>query len=154
MADEIKCRTVRVDSLENVKILARISRKPYASFVTLLIVAGYLFIVSESKIFPITLAFGCLFMIFVVKDKILLDATDRYLVIYDIKNKDLCTVIYLSEIENWEYIYKTSTEEVVFYLDDGSQVSCPLVMTRRLMRYLRDKMEHKEIKKIKKGKYF
>ena len=154
MSDELKCRTVRVDSLEPFKILARISRKPYASFITLLIISGYLFVVSESKVFPIALAFGCLFMIFVVKDRIILDAADRFLIIYDIKNKDLCTIIYLSEIENWEYIFKSSTEEVIFYLDDGTQIRCPLVMTRRLMRYLRDKMEHKEIKREKENKKF
>lgn len=150
MADDIKCRTVRVDSLDEFKILARISRKPYASFVSLLVIAGYLMFVSEYKIFPITLGLGCLFMIFCVKDKIILDAADRFLVLYDLKNKDLCTVVYLSEIESWEYIYKANTEEIIFYLVDGTQYSCPLIMTRRFMRYLRDKMEHKEIKKNKK----
>ena len=149
MADELKCRTVRVDSIETYKVLARISRKPYASFVSLLVISGYLFLVSESKVFPIALAFGCLFMLFVVKDRIILDAADRFLVIYDLKNKDLCTVVYLSEIANWEYIYKTNIEEIVFYLEDGVEVRCPLVMTRKFMRYLRDKMEHKEIKKVK-----
>ncbi|MBQ7891857.1 MAG: hypothetical protein IJO78_01680 [Erysipelotrichaceae bacterium] len=152
MADELKCRTVRVDSLEPYKVLARISRKPYASFVTLLMISGYLFIVSESKVFPIALAIGCLFMIFVVKDKILLDAADRFIVVYDTKNKDLGTIVYLSEIENWEYIFKSSTEEVIFYLDDGVEIHCPLVMTRKFMRYLKDKMEHKEIKREKKWK--
>ena len=152
MADELKCRTVRVDSLDEFKKLARISRKPYASFISLLVISGYLFVVSESKVFPLSLAFGCLFMIFVVKDKVILDAADRYIVIYDIKNKDLCTIVYLSEIENWEYVYKANTEEIIFYLDDGFEIRCPLVMTRRFMRYLRDKMEHKEIKRDKRFK--
>ena len=91
-------------------------------------------------------------MIFVVKDKILLDAADRFIVVYDTKNKDLGTIVYLSEIENWEYIFKSSTEEVIFYLDDGVEIHCPLVMTRKFMRYLKDKMEHKEIKREKKWK--
>ena len=150
MANEYKCRTVRVDSLETFKVLARISRKPYGSFISLLVIAGYLFIVSESKVFPIALAIGCLIMLFVVKDKIILDAADRYIVLYDLMNKDLCTVIYLSEIENWEYVYSRETEEVRFYLDDGAEIICPLIMTRRFMRYLRDKMEAREIKAEKK----
>ncbi|MDD6467535.1 MAG: hypothetical protein PUF50_05090 [Erysipelotrichaceae bacterium] len=141
-----KSRTVRVSSLEEHKVLAKITVKPYASLVTLLIVAIYLTIVSENKLFGIVIGLGCVCMILFVGDRTILEAADRYLIIFDPKNKEQCTVIYLSEIVSWEYVLNRKTEELNFVLDDGAYISCQLIMNRRLMRYLRDKMGAKEIK--------
>lgn len=144
-----KSRTVRVSNLEEHKVLAKITVKPYASLITLLIVAVYLTIVSENKLFGIVIGVGCLCMILFVGDRTILEAADRYLIIFDPKNKEQCTVIYLSEIVSWEYVFNRKTEELNFVLDDGAMISCQLIMNRRLMRYLRDKMGTKEIKNNK-----
>lgn len=143
---ERKSHVVRVDSLEDDKILVKITVKPYMSLLLLLAVSVYMMIRPDTRMVGIVITIGCLILILFVSDRTIMTAADRYLVIYDPKNKDICTRIYLSEIVTWEYIFNRKTEELVFTLDDGSTISVPLIMKKKLMRYLRDKMDAKEIK--------
>ncbi|MCF0111744.1 MAG: hypothetical protein HUJ58_07575 [Erysipelotrichaceae bacterium] len=147
--NEVKSRVVRLSNIEEHKILAKISVKPYMSLLTLLAVSGFLIFRVETRLYGIGIVIGCLILLFAVPDRTILEAADRYILIYDEKTKDSVTQIFLSEIVNWEYVFNRKTEEVIFTLNDTTVISVPLVMTRTFMRYLRDKMESREIKRKK-----
>ena len=142
----IKSRTVRISSLEEFKALVTITSKPYTTFVSILLVSLYLIMMEGSRMYGILFASSVILIMILVKDRVILKAADRFVLIYDPMNKDLATRIYLSEVEHWEYIANRETEELVFTLDDGEVIRCGIKMTGRLMRYLRDKIESKEIK--------
>jgi|GEM_PF-2443082 len=143
---EKKSRAVRISSLEEHKTLVKITTKPYATFVTLLIVTVYISVFDNMRIYGIVLTILTLLLLVSTPNKIILTAADRFIIIYDQKTKDQGTLIYLSEIVSWRYIITRKTEELLLILNDGEEIACPLIMTKKLMRYLRDKMEAKEIR--------
>ena len=145
--NEKKSRTVRINSLEDHKVLVKITTKPYATFVTLLFVTVYISFNETTRIYGIVLTALTLLLLVFTADKTILTAADRFLVIYDQKNKEQGTLIYLSEIVSWQYVITRKTEELILTLNDEVVIVCTLVMTKKLMRYLRDKMGAKEVKR-------
>ena len=147
--NEKKSRTVRINSLEEHKVLVKITTKPYATFITLLFVTIYISFSETTRIYGIVLTMLTLLLLVFTNDKTILTAADRFIVVYDQKNKEHGILIYLSEIVSWQYVITRKTEELILVLNDEEVIVCTLVMTKKMMRYLRDKMGTKEVKKEK-----
>ncbi len=148
---EHKSHTIKVSNLPKSKTLCTVANK---STVTLAVMWLSAFIVSffikeKIALLPITVY---LFIVTLSPYKLYLTGHNSFLAIYNRQNKELCDIIYLSEIKNWEYSTKYLTSKVRFFLNDGEEIVVDKVANSELYSYLHTVANKKEITKDKKGK--
>lgn len=64
-----------------------------------------------------------LFCLFVMPDRILVQFTPDYMIMYNRQDKNEATLIYYDEIVQWQYEYHRSSDTFVVTLKDGSSQS-------------------------------
>lgn len=74
---------------------------------------------------------------------------DKFLVIYNDKNNEYADLIYISEIEGWEYRITNTGEKVMLYLNNNERYRIDENVDRTMYSYLKDVMPEREIRKKK-----
>ncbi|MBP3868008.1 MAG: hypothetical protein IKF60_09405 [Solobacterium sp.] len=86
------------------------------------------------------------FSILVMPDRILIQFSPDYLVLYNHRDADTCTIIYWDEIVNWQYEYHPSMDRLTINLVNGSSESIELYSKRPIQYSMNQYAPGKEIK--------
>ena len=101
----MKSKVLKIRNLpEEMQVLNEVKVKPIGSLLVLMLVSG-VFIISGSTIaiMGVVLLAISSYALLVMPDRILMQFTDEYLVLYNRKNRDECMLIYWDEILLWQY---------------------------------------------------
>ena len=92
-------------------------------------------------IYALTYSFG--------QDRKSFDGFDNFFVIYNDKNNEYADLIYISEIEGWEYRITNSGDKVMLYLNNKDRYRIEENVDRTMYSYFRDIMPEREVRKKK-----
>ena len=124
--------------------------KPVA-FLTLVGLAGIALFVSGTVwvgvglILSITSVFALLMM----PDRILIQFTPDYMILYNHRERETCTVIYWEDLVNWQYEFHPNYDTLSCFLTDGSVQRIDLYAKRPAAKYLNQYAPGKEIKNVR-----
>ena len=82
-------------------------------------------------------------------DRILIQFTPDYLVLYNHRDAETCTIIYWDEIVNWQYEYHPSVDKLLINLVNGTSESIEMYSRRAVARYMNQYAPDKEIKSVR-----
>ena len=68
----------------------------------------------------------CLFAELMLPDRLLAEFTDDYLVLFNTRERDSCSLIYWDEIVNWQYEYHSYADTLVILLEEKR---CPVAQS-------------------------
>ena len=88
-----------------------------------------------------------LIAIFGMPDKVLVQFTSDYLVMYNRKSKDECTLIYWDEVVTWVYEYHNAVDVLKLELTDGSVESVEMYSKRPIRKMMNLYAKDKEKKR-------
>jgi len=86
------------------------------------------------------------FSILLMPDRVLIQFFPDYLVLYNHRDMDTCTMIYWDEIVNWQYEYHPSMDRLTIHLVNGSSESIELYGKRAIQRSMDQYAAGKEIR--------
>ena len=123
----MKSKILKVKNVPHDNILATLRTKPISLFVVMLII-GFVFLAINQ----ITQAIGallCLFALyglFMVNDRMIIEFTDEFMIVYDESNKEDCKLLYYDEILSWDYITRSRYDCLVVEMIDGTseKINC------------------------------
>ena len=124
--------------------------KPVA-FLTLVGLAGIALFVSGTVwvgvglILSITSVFALLMM----PDRILIQFTPDYMILYNHRERETCTVIYWEDLVNWQYEFHRNYDTLSCFLTDGSVQRIDLYAKHPAANYLNQYAPGKEIKSVR-----
>lgn len=124
--------------------------KPVA-FLTLVGLAGIALFVSGTAWVGIglILSITSVFALLMMPDRILIQFTPEYMVLYNHRDKETCTVIYWEDLVNWQYEFHPSYDTLTCFLVDGSVQHIDLYAKRPAAKYLNQYAPGKEIKNVR-----
>lgn len=91
----------------------------------------------------------CLFAELMLPDRLLAEFTDDYLVLFNTRERDSCSLIYWDEIVNWQYEYRSYADTLVILLVDGSEQTADMYSKKSAARWLNQYIPGKETKNIR-----
>lgn len=144
---EHKSHKVRIENIPEGKIICHVSNRSFDVKVFLLVIELML-LVSGSRIIAAILGFYSLVYLF-SEEKKYYDGYDRYLVRYNNPNDEYCDLIYLSEIEGWEYRITNSGDKIILYLRENERYRLEENVSRKLYNYFTTMIPEREIRKKK-----
>ncbi len=97
----------------------------------------------------LVLCVTAMFGITMLPDKKLVEFTPDFLIMYNLRDNDSCTIIYWDEIVQWEYDSHQAYDEMVVYLTDGSTQSQDLFGKYTIIRQMNQYAAGKEIKGVR-----
>lgn len=118
--------------------------KPWWFLIIVLVADVFIMILKPYMIsLFIPLVILTLFAIFGMPDKVLVQFTPDYLVMYNRKSKDECTLVYWDEVVSWVYEYHNAADVLKLELIDGSIESVEMYSKRSVRKkmnlYAKDK---------------
>ena len=144
---EHKSHKVRIDNIPQEKIICHVSNRSLYGKVFLWSLA-VLLLLSKSYILAVIVGFYAFVYTFSTEKKYY-DGYDRFFVVHDEPNDECCELIYLSEIEGWEYRVTAEKDKMVLYLRDKERYRLEENVSRRLYSYFCSVLPEKEIRKKK-----
>ena len=82
-------------------------------------------------------------------DKKSFEGFDNFFVIFNDKNNEYADLIYISEIEGWEYRITNNGDKVMLYLTNNERYRIEENTDRKMYSYFRDIMPEREVRKKK-----
>ena len=82
-------------------------------------------------------------------DKKSFEGFDNFFVIFNDKNNEYADLIYISEIEGWEYRITNNGDKVMLYLNNNERYRIDENVDRKMYSYFRDIMPEREVRKKK-----
>ena len=76
------------------------------------------------------------FALLMMPDRILLQFTPDYLILYNHRNSGMCTIVYWDDIVTWQYEYHKGFDVLVLSLVDGTSQSIELYSKRPIIRFM------------------
>ncbi len=126
------------------------------SFLILCIAVGCYMIYAEDILATagLVLILVALFALTLMPDRILAQFTSEYLILYDSRHQDECSLIYWEDMVSWSYEWHMSSDLLVVNLVDGSSRTCDMYRKSTVARLMNHFAPGKEIKsvRIKEGK--
>lgn len=122
--------------------------KPWGVLYASMIVNSVLLIVRSYMIsVALPLIILTLFAIIIMPDRILVQFTDKYLLLYNRPDRSECTLIYWDEIVSWKYEYHSSADLLVLSLVDGNSETVEMYSKRSIRKAMRQYAKDKEVKR-------
>jgi hypothetical protein len=144
---EHKSHKIRIEHIPQAKTRCSISSKKKSNMVLIWIMV---FLVLLTKI---VIAIGIVTIYALIycfgTDKKSFEGFDNFFVIYNDKNNEFADLIYISEIEGWEYRITNNGDKVMLYLNNNEKYRIDENVDRQMYSYFRDIMPEREIRKKK-----
>lgn len=142
----IKSYNLPIDRIVDFKVDA----KPYFLIIFSTIVGVIFSMSSNLQITGYAITAIGFFAIIFLPNRILLEFSTDYVVIYNKANHNDCVMIYYNEIVNWSYIKKVYNDELCFELEDGHTEVVECFDPHRIERILNMYAPNKKKKNKKK----
>lgn len=141
----IKTRNIPADVL---KSAYAVRVKPWALLLVTLFAGVAILIVKSYMIgLALPLVILTLFAILVMPDRVLVQFAPEYMIMYNRKDREECTLVYWEEIVSWAYEYHGSCDYLAVTLTDGSTEMAEMYSRRSIRRYMKLYAKNKEIRK-------
>ena len=144
---EHKSHRIRIEHIPQAKTRCSISSKKKSNMVLIWIMV---FLVLLTKI---VIAIGIVTIYALIycfgTDRKSFEGFDHFFVIYNDKNNEFADLIYISEIEGWEYRITNNGDKVMLYLNNNEKYRIDENVDRQMYSYFRDIMPEREIRKKK-----
>lgn len=141
----IKTRNIPEDVVKNAY---SVRVKPWMLLVVTLVVSMVMLILKSYMIgIALPLIVLTLFAILVMPDRVLVQFAPDYLVLYNRKDRDECTIVYWDEIVSWTYEYHGACDLLALTLVDGSTETVEMYSRRSIRKYMKQYAKDKEKKK-------
>lgn len=132
-----KSRTLKIRNIPMSLVLYRMRIKPTSFLLCMFGVGiGLVFLSEPYTTFGLLLCTTVAFALIAMPDRTLLDINLDYLMFYDPKEPDTCTILYWDEIVSWQYQKQRSCDHLVVELIDNSVHSCEVYRSSRLIKLL------------------
>lgn len=133
-------------------IIATVSVKPKYGLCVLVFISLIMVIFSNVFSYMGVLVFGIsIFCLFVLPDRKLIEFTYDYIILYNCKEREKCSIVYWEDILTWQYISRADHDELEIELVDHSIKSIECFSRRSVVPLLRTYVKEKE-KVVIKGK--
>ncbi len=147
----MKSQTIKIRNLPTTsKTIYTVCVKPKGILIFLMFLG--LVVSFRSSYYSSTLV--CLVMIPMfalcfMPDRELVRFTTDYLIMFNTRNRDQCSIIYWDEIVNWQYEWHPSSDLLVVNLVDGSSQSVDMFSKKSIIKYMNLFLPNKELKQKK-----
>ena len=144
---EHKSHKVKIENIlpEKAKIKLGSKNRTYVIaawlFVLMLALAKLWILVIFAGFYAFIYSFG--------DDKKIFEGNSKFFVVYNDQNNIYADVIYLSEVEGWEYRITNTKDKMIFYLYDMEKYRIEENVDRRMYGYFREVLPEKEIRRKK-----
>ena len=120
-------------------------------FLALMGIVGIVMFVSGGPWVGVGLILSILsvFALLMMPDRILIQFTPDYMILYNHRDRDTCTVIYWEDLVNWQYEFHPNYDTLSCFLTDGSVQRIDLYSKRLAAKYLNQYAPGKEIKSVR-----
>ncbi|MBR2991067.1 MAG: hypothetical protein IKF51_06360 [Solobacterium sp.] len=117
-------------------------------FLCLFMALGFYLIFSDSDLTAagVMLLIMPVFALFVLPDRTLVEFSPKYMVMYNSRDREMCTLIYWEDIVSWQYERARMVDHLVVNLVDGSTCSVDMYSKGRISGWMDRYAQHKEIK--------
>lgn len=133
-------------------IIATVSVKPKQGLSILIFVSFIMMIFSNLFSYIGVLVFGIsTFCLFVLPDRKLIEFTYDYIILYNCKEREKCSLVYWEDMLTWQYISRADHDELEIELVDHTIKSIECFSRRSVIPLLRTYAREKE-KVVIKGK--
>lgn len=141
----IKTRNIPGDVLKNAYA---VRVKPWALLLVTLFAGVAILIVKSYMIgLALPLVILTLFAILVMPDRILVQFSPEYMILYNRKDREECTLVYWDEVVSWAYEYHGACDCLAVILTDGRTEMVEMYSRRSIRRYMKLYAKGKEIKR-------
>ena len=118
----MRSQVIRIRNLPRDRVVSkRINVKPNL-FLGLLIAAGVVILVARLyySIVGLSMVILGLFAMIVMPDHVLCEFTQDYMILYNLPEKNRCSLVYYEDIVSWHYEWHASMDLLVIMLVDGT----------------------------------
>ena len=98
---------------KNVAVIKRVTLKPIFLLSIPIVISAAILVFTSITILGISLLGLTSFFFFILPNHVLIEFTEEFLVLYNRKSKDECTLIYWDEIMNYEYQSNTTGADIL-----------------------------------------
>lgn len=145
---EIRSKKLKTRNLpEPREAIDKINAKPYIFIALFLIIGLYMFFTS-SYLWGIFMIAIFLYYLIFVKNKILTEFYEEYIVFYNEKDDDECYIVFYNEVKSWSYEpgrFASDTVEMTF--KNGKRVRFDCLSKHKMRRYMGEYVGEMEKKK-------
>ena len=121
--------------------------KPVAALaVTGLAGIGLLFTRTVAAGAGVVMILMSVFALLMLPDRSLIQFTPDYMILYNRRNIDECTIVYWEDIVTWQYEYHKGVDVLILSLTDGSSQTIELYSKRPIIRVMNQYAPGKEQK--------
>ena len=143
----MKSKVLKIRNLpENMQILNEVKVKPIGTLIFLLLVSGlFIFSGSTVAVLGVVLLAVSIYALLVMPDRVLMQFTEEFVVLYNRKSRDECMLIYWDEILRWQYQKHNNEDMLVLDLIDGQTEAIECFNRNRTVSYFKVYAKDKEI---------
>ena len=144
----MKSQTIKVRNLPATDVLPyTVHVKPTAALAVMgLAGVALLFTKTAAGGAGVILILVSIFSLLMLPDRFLIQFTPDYMILYNHRNMDECTIVYWDDIVTWQYEYRKGVDVLVLSLVDGSTQSIELYSKRPIERFMNQYAAGKEVK--------
>lgn len=147
----------QVIKIRNIPFLPAVQKTVHVKpvlFLLLLMIAGFVLITRQ---YDLMIAGCCMILLSVfamlfMPDRILVQFTSDYMILYNTREKDECTLVYWDEIVSWQYEWHTSYDTLAVTLTDGSTQTVDMFSKHSIQGIMKQYAAGKEKKTLRTGK--
>lgn len=142
----MKSKVLKIRNLpQEMQVLNEVKVKPIGSLLALMLVSG-VFIISGSSIAIVGVVLLAIssYALIVMPDRILMQFTDEFLVLYNRKIRDECMLIYWEEILLWQYQKHNNEDQLWLQLTDGQTETIECFNRNKIVPYFKIYAKGKE----------
>ena len=144
---EHKSHKVKLENIPKDKVICHLSNRSDNVKVLLWALAAAL-LFTKNYVLAVLIGFYAFVYTFSTEKK-LFEGFEKFLTVYNDPNGEYCELIYLSEVEGWEYRITDQGDKLIFYLADGEKYRIDTNVDRKIYTYLRQVLPEKERRKKK-----
>ncbi len=135
---------------KNVTIIKKVTLKPVFLLSIPIVISAAILVFTSITILGLSLLGLTSFFFFILPNHVLFEMTEEFLVLYNCKSKDECTLIYWDEIMNYEYRYnKTGADILIITMEDGTIYTSECFSRNSIILSFNQFIPNKEIRKNK-----
>ena len=150
---EFKNRIIRISNIPNDKVVYEVKSKPVLSFLVSCAI-GIALLFTRFWMFGTFFLLISLYALFFLPNHVMMKFTERFLISFNDKNDQECTIIYWNEIVKWTYIVtRQNTDFIYVELIDGDCMNLPVMPQQKAQKLLRKYAEGKEEKITPVGRF-
>ena len=144
---EHKSHKVKLENIPKDKVICHLSNRS-DNIKVLLWALAVVLLITKHVILAVLIGFYAFVYTFSTEKK-LFDGFEKFFTVYSDSNGEYCELIYLSEVEGWEYRITDKGDKLIFYLSGSEKYRVDTNVDRKIYTYLRQVLPEKEIRKKK-----